>query len=119
MALWIGLALCVGGLIIKTTFPGPEVKDTPFASPDGVYVATLHSVDNGAAGSYCQVHLSMAHSTAKDTAISDGGIGLFDSVKWTSRRVLTVGYEAGSPAPDWAKTWQDVKIVYISDMTEK
>lgn len=113
-ALWTALCLAVGGIFLWVMFPHPDVKDTPVKSPDGRYTAILHSVDNGTAGSYCQVLLEPAGDSDKREVIADGGWETFDSVQWIgSHRLQIKDGSISPPDPTWKKTWRDVQVVYV------
>ena len=92
-----------------------DVHDTTYLSQDGVYQATLHEVNTGAAGSYCQVLLCRRKDQSESVVLVDGGWGFVSKVVWNSNRVLavTTGLE-GPPDATWPRTWRDVKIVYRS-----
>ena len=89
------------------------VHDTVLVSPDGTYTATLHDVDTGAAGSYCQARLRKTSDKDNETVLVDGGYKFVDKVEWSSSHTLTVTTDLeGPPEPSWPKSWQGVKIKY-------
>ena len=120
---WRVVAWCTGGLLAgymafvcwqlsQFDLIGPGVAhDTVCLSPKGVYTATLHDVDTGAAGSYCQALLRRTSDKGNEIILVDGGYKYVDGVKWSSGNTLTVTVE-GPPDPTWPKSWQGVKIKY-------
>ena len=90
-----------------------EFHDTTHLSQDGVYQATLHEVNTGAAGSYCQAVIRRTKDEGKGVVLVDGPWQFVSKVQWNSNRVLSVttGLQ-GSSDPSWPKSWRDVKIVY-------
>ena len=87
-------------------------------SPDGVYTATLHSVDTGAAGSYCQALLRRT-SGGEEVVLVDGGWKFVEQMQWRGNRTLVVTPDfAGEPDASWPKSWQDVTIVYKEPLRE-
>ena len=120
---WRVVAWCVGGLVIgwvafvcwqlsRFELVGPGVaRDTVRLSPTGVYTATLHDVDTGAVGSYCQALLRRTSDKGDEIILVDGGYKFVDKVTWSSGNILTVTVE-GPPDPAWPKSWQGVKIRY-------
>ena len=106
-----GTALVVGRFFLSG-LPA-DVHDTVSVSPDGIYTATLHNVNTGAAGSYCQALLRRTDANSKSVVLVDGGYNFMDKVEWGNKDVLTVttGLES-PPDPSWPKSWQGVKIVY-------
>ncbi len=91
----------------------PEVHDTVSLSPDGVYTATLHSVDTGAAGSYCQALLRKTADKDDDKTVIlvDGGYRFVDKIEWDSNRKLFVTLDGPSNYTN-PTSWWDIKIVY-------
>ncbi len=88
-----------------------DVHDTVSLSPDGAYTATLHDVDTGAAGSYCQALLRRTSDKGNETVLVDGGYKFVDKVEWSGNNVLTVTVET-PPDSSWPKSWQGVTIKY-------
>lgn len=118
ISVWTASALLVGGIafacyyVSRFGFFPADVKDTTFVSPDGAHIATLHSVNTGAAGSYCQALLRRT-AGGKDVVLVDGGWEFVEQMQWRGSQTLivTIGFE-GKPDASWPKSSQGVKIVY-------
>lgn len=118
ISVWAACALLIGGIVfvcyrmLTLSFFPADVKDTTVVSPDGAYIATLHSVNTGAAGSYCQALLRRT-AGEKDVVLVDGGWEFVEQMHWRGSETLivTIGFE-GKPDPRWPKSSQGVKIVY-------
>lgn len=120
---WRVVIWCVSGLLVgwvvftcwqlsQFDLIGPGVAhDTVCLSPKGIYTATLHDVDTGAVGSYCQALLRRTSDKGDEIILVDGGYKFVDRVKWSSGNTLTVTVE-GPLNPSWPKSWQGVKIKY-------
>ena len=122
---WRVVAWCLGGLLVSWVafvcwqlsqfdLVGPGVAhDTILLSPDRTYTATLHDVDTGAAGSYCQALLRRTSDKSNETVIVDGGYKFVDEMEWGDGDILTITTNLeGKPDPSWPKSWQGVKIKY-------
>ncbi len=106
---WMAVTLCRFALF---GLPA-EVHDTTCLSQDGVYQATLHEANTGAAGSYCQVVIRRTKDESKGVVLVDGPWEFISKVQWNSRRELSITTCPHSlPDPSLPKSWQDVKIVY-------
>lgn len=119
LAVWIACGIVVSGIayacwqISQFNFFQGVANDTVLLSPDGTYTATLHDVDTGAAGSYCQARLRRTSDKSSETVIVDGGYKFVDKMEWGDGDILTVTTNLeGKPDPSWPKSWQGVKIKY-------
>lgn len=117
--IWSVYTLLVGGIaficysISQFRLFTPQVHDTVSVSPNGIYTATLHSVDTGAAGNCCQ---ALLRKTAdKDDSITailvDGGYKFVDKIEWNGNQTLIVILDGPPDATD-PKSWQGIKIMY-------